>query len=358
MTVGLRAPTTSSPSRSAATRLATMTGATHRRYGPPEVLEITRLPVPTPAARQVLVRVAAAALNPSDVFLMLGRPAAVRLMTGLRRPSARHQVRGQDLAGTVEAVGAGVTQLKAGDRVFGSSDGALAEYACVSEKSLAPMPARLSFEHAAAIPMAGLAALHGLRDAARLVAGQHLLVNGASGGIGTFAIQIAKGMGAEVTAVCSGANVELVRELGADRVIDYTAHPLTEGAGRYDVILDNVANHSLGTMRRLLAPTGTLLTNSGEVGPDGGPIVRILKALGHSMRSSQRVKTFLSTPNRDDLAILAAMADAGEITPVIDRLYPLEQAAEAMARVASRRARGKVVVAVAPKADALGASQG
>jgi NADPH:quinone reductase-like Zn-dependent oxidoreductase len=279
-------------------------------------------------------------------------------MTGLRRPSAKHQVRGQDLAGTVEAVGAGVTQLKAGDRVFGSTDGTLAEYACASEKSLAPMPARLSFEQAAAIPMAGLAALHGLRDAARLVAGQHLLVNGASGGIGTFAIQIAKGVGAEVTAVCSGANVELVRELGADHVIDYTVRPLTEGAERYDVILDNVANHSLGTMRRLLTPTGTLLTNSGEVGPDGGPIVRILKAVGHSLRSSQTVKTFLSTPNRDDLAILASMADAGEITPVIDRVYPLEQAGEAMARVASRRARGKVVVSVAPNADALGALPG
>ncbi len=356
MTVRPPAPTTSSPRRATvtATRLATMAAVTHRRYGPPEVLEIARLPVPVPAAGQVLVRVAAAALNPADVFLMLGRPAPVRLMTGLRRPSAKHQVRGQDLAGTVEAVGAGVTRLKAGDRVFGSADGALAEYACGSEKSLAAMPARLSFEQAAAMPMAGLAALHGLRDAARLVAGQHLLVNGASGGIGTFAIQIAKGMGAEVTAVCSGANVELVRELGADHVIDYMARPLTEGAERYDVILDNVANHSLGTMRRLLTPTGTLLTNSGEVGPDGGPIVRILKAVGHSMRSSQRVKTFLSTPNRDDLVILASMADAGEITPVIDRVYPLEQAVEAMARVASRRARGKVVVVVALKADAVG----
>ncbi len=220
MTVSLRAQAASSPRSATATRLATMTVAMHRRYGPPEVLEIARLPVPTPAAGQVLVRVAAAALNPADVFLMLGRPAPVRLMTGLRRPSAKHQVRGQDLAGTVEAVGAGITELKAGDRVFGSSDGALAEYACGSETALVPMPARLSFEQAAAIPMAGLAALHGLRDAARLVAGQHLLVNGASGGIGTFAIQIAKGMGAEVTAVCSGANVKLVRELGADHVID------------------------------------------------------------------------------------------------------------------------------------------
>src|SRR5690606_25521057 len=256
----------------AATRAATMVAATHRCYGPPEALEIARLPVPTPGAGQVLVRVAAAALNPADVFLMLGRPAPVRLITGLRRPAAKQQVRGQDLAGTVEAVGAGVTKLKAGDRVFGSADGALAQYACASETSLAAMPTRLSFEQAAAVPMAGLAALHGLRDAARLVAGQRLLVNGASGGIGPFAIPIARGLGAEVTAVCSSRNVELVRELGADHVIDYTVRRLTEVAERYDVILDNVANHSLGAMRRLLTPTGTLLTNSGEVGPDGGPI--------------------------------------------------------------------------------------
>ena len=354
MTGGPLAPTTASPHRATATHPATMAAAIHRRYGPPEELEIARLPVATPAAGQVLVRIAAAALNPADVFLMLGRPAPVRLMTGLRRPSAKRQVRGQDLAGTVEAVGAAVTELKVGDRVFGSADGSLAEYACASEASLAVMPARLSFEQAAAIPMAGLAALHGLRDAARLAAGQHLLVNGASGGIGTFAIQIAKALGAEVTAVCSGANAALVRELGADHVIDYTVRPLTEVADRYDVILDNVANHALGAMRRLLTPTGTLLTNSGEVGPDGGPLVRILKTVGHSLRGKQTVKTFLSSPNRDDLAALASMADTGAITPVIDRRYRLDQAVEAMTRVASRRARGKVVVVVAPVGEALG----
>ena len=325
-----------------------MMAVVNTRYGPPEVLELTRVPVPAPGPGQVLVRVEAVALNPADKFLVLGRPTLVRLMIGLRRPSASNRVRGQDLAGTVVAVGAGVTRLTAGERVFGSASGALAEYACDKQHVFAAIPAGLSFEQAAAIPMAGLAALHALRDAARLSAGAHLLVNGAAGGIGTFAIQIAKGLGAEVTGVCSTRNVDLVRELGADHVIDYTERPVTASERRYDVILDNVGNHRLGELRRLLTPTGTLVTNSGEVGPDGGPIVRILKAMLHSMTGSQTVRTFTSAPNVADLETLASMAEAGTIRPVIDKVYPLERAAEAMAHVASRHARGKVVVRVAP----------
>ncbi len=329
-----------------ATDGATMRAVMHERYGGPEVLSVGRTPVPVPRPGEVLVRVQAVALNPADKFLMLGKPAAVRLAMGLARPSRHHRVRGHDFSGTVAALGAGVTRFAVGDAVFGSSDGALAEYVRAKVGVVADRPTGLSVEHAAALPMAGLAALHGLRDAATVQAGAHVLVNGAAGGIGTFAIQIAKSLGTDVTAVCSTRNVELVRGLGADHVIDYTQGPLTRSGRRYDVILDNVGNHGLGDLLALLTPTGRLLTNSGEAGPDGGPIARMLKAQGRALLGRQRVRSYLSSPNADDLALLAAMAVDGRIAPVIDEVFAFERAADAMAHVATRRARGKVVVAV------------
>jgi NADPH:quinone reductase-like Zn-dependent oxidoreductase len=332
---------------SSATDGATMRAVVHERYGGPEVLSVGRAPVPVPRPGEVLVRVEAVALNPADKFLMLGKPALVRLAMGLARPSRDHRVRGHDFSGTVAALGAGVTRFALGDAVFGSSDGALAEVVRAKVSAVAHRPASLSVEHAAALPMAGLAALHGLRDAARVRSGEHVLVNGAAGGIGTFAIQIAKSLGADVTAVCSTRNVELVRGLGADHVIDYTQGPVTRSDRRYDVILDNVGNHGLGELLALLTPAGRLLTNSGEAGPDGGPIARILKAQGRALLGRQRVRSYLSTPNAADLALLAEMAVDGRITPVIDQTFAFERAADAMARVATRRARGKVVVAVA-----------
>jgi NADPH:quinone reductase-like Zn-dependent oxidoreductase len=325
---------------------ATMRAVMHERYGGAEVLSVGRTHVPVPRPGEVLVRVQAVALNPADKFLMLGKPALVRLAMGLARPSRHHRVRGHDFSGTVAALGAGVTRIAVGDAVFGSSDGALAEYVRAKVGVVAHRPASLSVEHAAALPMAGLAALHGLRDAARVQRGEHVLVNGAAGGIGTFAIQIAKSLGADVTAVCSTRNVELVRGLGADHVIDYTQGPLTRSDRRYDVILDNVGNHGLGELLALLTPAGRLLTNSGEAGPDGGPIARMLKAQGRALLGRQRVRSYLSTPNAADLALLAAMAVDGRITPVIDEVFAFERAADAMAHVATRRARGKVVVAV------------
>jgi NADPH:quinone reductase-like Zn-dependent oxidoreductase len=323
-----------------------MRAVMHERYGGAEVLSVGRTHVPVPRPGEVLVRVQAVALNPADKFLMLGRPALVRLAMGLARPSRHHRVRGHDFSGTVAALGAGVAHIAVGDAVFGSSDGALAEYVRAKVGVVAQRPVSLSVEHAAALPMAGLAALHGLRDAARVQGGEHVLVNGAAGGIGTLAIQIAKSLGADVTAVCSTRNVDLVRGLGADHVIDYTHEPLPRGDRRYDVILDNVGNHGLGELLALLTPAGRLVTNSGEAGPDGGPIARLLKAQGRALLGRQRVRSYLSTPNAIDLALLAAMVVDGNITPVIDQVFAFERAADAMAHLATRRARGKIVIAV------------
>ena len=325
---------------------STMNAVIHRNYGGPEVLELARVPIPAPRAGEVSVRVKAVALNPADKFMMLGEPAVLRLALGLRRPSPGHRIRGHDLAGTVVAVGDGVPRFEVGDEVFGSVGGALAEIACGAESAFAAKPSSLTFEQAAALPMAGLTALHALRDAADLARGQHVLVNGASGGVGTFAIQVAKARGATVTGVCSTRNVDLVRHLGADHVIDYTRTDVTRGERRYDVILDNVGNHGIGTLRKLLTPTGILLPNSGEKGPDGGPLTRVVKAQWHALFGKQ-VRSFQSSTTADDLEVLASMVDEGVVAPVIDAVFAFEATADAMARLATRHARGKVVVAVA-----------
>lgn len=322
-----------------------MRAITQDRYGSTSVLALREVARPAIGDEQVLVRVHAAAVNPGDVFSMRGVPYVLRpFLFGLRRPKRR--VLGWDLAGTVVEVGARVSQYRPGEAVYGTGESAFAEYAVVAPDRLAAKPERLTFEQAAAVPTAGLAALHGLRDAGGLRSGQRVLINGAAGGVGTFAVQIAKALGAEVTGVCSSRNVELVRSLGADHVIDYTREDFTEGAPRYDLILDNVANHPLSRLRRVLAPTGTVLPNNGEGGRWFGPLGRLAYAVGSSVFSRQKARAFVSNPNPADLLVLAQLIDAGKVTPVIDRSYRLDQVPEAIAHVEAGHARGKVVVTI------------
>lgn len=334
------------------TTRATMRAAVQLRYGEPRDVLTVRVDVPVPAVGDgdgdgdVLVRVRAAGVNPADVFLTRGRPAMIRAVSGLRRP--RSGVRGQDVAGVVEAVGAGVTAFRPGDEVYGEvpfalGGGTYAEYVCAPQGVLAPKPARLSFEQAGAMPMAALAALHGLR-AGGVGPGTRLLVNGASGGVGHLAVQIATAFGAEVTGVCSTRNVEMVRGLGAAHVIDYTAQDFTAGAARYDVILDDVANRPLRALRRVLAPRGVLLMNSGNGGRVLGPLPRMGRGYVVGALSRQTLRAFSYTPATRELAELTHLVDAGEVTPVIEGAYPLSEVAAAVERVAGGHVAGKVVV--------------
>ena len=314
-------------------------------YGSVAVLMARDIDKPAIGELDVLIRVHAAGVNIADWAVMSGLPYIARPVYGLRRP--KNAVRGTDVAGIVEAVGAGVTRFAIGDEVFGWSNGSYAEYTTAAEDSLALKPVNLTFEQAATVPMAGLVALQALRDHAKVQAGQTVLVNGASGGIGTFAVQIAKALGAHVTGVCSTRNVDLVRSIGADRVIDYTTDDFTQDDSQYDVILDNVSNHSLGDLRRVLAPTGTLIPNGGNFDnrwlASGGRIVRaaVLFQFG-----DQTLGNFLVSPNAADLAVIAGMIEAGTVTPVMDRTYPLSQAAQALDHVGQGHARGKVAITV------------
>jgi NADPH:quinone reductase-like Zn-dependent oxidoreductase len=267
-------------------------------------------------------------------------------MYGWGRP--RDRIRGFDIAGTVEAVGKDVERFAPGEEVFGACKGALAEYASTGEDNLVPKPAGLTFEQAAAVPTSALAALHGIRDAGKVRAGQRVLINGASGGVGTFAVQIAKALGAEVTGVCSTRNVDMVRSIGADHVVDYTQEDFTQGGPRYDLILDNVGNHSLSDTRRALTPNGMLLSNGAPVGGWFGGIDRVAKAAVASLFVRQQARPFLSLPSQEDLAALKELAAAGKITPVIDRTYPLREAPEAVSYLGQGHARGKVVITVVP----------
>ena len=321
------------------------------RYGSAEVLELREIVKPQIGDHEVLVRVRAAGVNIADWAVMSGLPYIARPIYGLRKP--KNIVRGTDVAGTVEAVGSGVTRFKAGDAVFGWCVGSFADYAAASEDALAPKPASLSFEQAAAVPMAGLVALQALRDHGNVQAGQKVLINGASGGIGTFAVQIAKSLGADVTGVCSTRNVDLVQSIGADHVIDYTKDDFTRSGERYDFILDNVANHSLTDLRRALTPTGTLVPNGGGFNhrwmASGGRLVRgaVLFRFG-----SQKLGNFLLAPKLDDLVALKDLIDAGKITPVMDHAYPLSDTRQAMAHVGMGHARGKVAITVSHEAPA------
>lgn len=324
---------------------AGMKAVAQRRYGPPEVLEYTDVPRPVAGDGDVLIGVRAASVHLGDYFVMTGVPHIVRLAFGLRRP--RYPIPGRDVAGVVEAVGPAVTDLEPGDEVFGwSTTGTLAQYACVPADQLVPKPGRLTMAQAAAVPTSALAALQALRDIANVRPGQTVLVTGASGGVGTFAVQIASLSGAEVTGVCSTRNVDLVRSLGAAHVIDYTRTDFTQAGRRYDVILDNVEAQPLHEVRRALAPTGTLIPNSGRGGRWIGPLGRIVKARARSLATRQTLKPFLSVEKHQDLRTLAGWLQAGELTPVIDRTYRLSAAADALRYVGAGHTRGKVVITV------------
>ncbi len=316
------------------------------RYGRADVLALQDVDLPVPAAGEVRVAVRAASVNAADWHIMRGDPYLARLTIGLGRPRAK--VRGRDFAGVVDAVGAGVTRLRPGDEVYGETgmaDGAFAEYVCVSSNLVEAKPANLTFSEAAAVPLAGVTALAGLRVVA---AGDHVLVNGASGGVGTFAVQIAKALGASVTGVCSTRNVALVSSLGADRVIDYTVEDFTRGS-RYDVVFDLVGNHSLGSLRRALSPEGTLVLSGGGVSGDGslfGPMGLLMRAKAVSPFVRQRVVVLTASTTREQLAALRELIEAGSVTPAIDRTYPLSAVPDAIRYVEEEHARAKVVITV------------
>jgi NADPH:quinone reductase-like Zn-dependent oxidoreductase len=328
-----------------ATEEGRMRAIVQRCYGSPEVLESADVDRPAVGDDDVLVRVRAASVHPGDYFIMTGEPYVVRLAFGLRRP--RHPIPGRDLAGVVAAVGKDVADLQPCDEVFGwSTTGTLAEYACVPADQLVRTPANISAGQAAAVPTSGFTALQALRDIAHVKPGQAVLITGASGGVGTFAVQIAKALGAEVTGVCSTRNMELVRSAGADHVIDYTRTDFTRTGLRYDVIFDSVEAQSLSEVRRALSPTGTLIPNSGRGGLWVGPLGRIVKARARSLFTRQTLRPFTSVGKRQDLLDLAELLEAAQLAPVIDRTYPLSEAAQALRYVGAGHTRGKVVVTV------------
>jgi NADPH:quinone reductase-like Zn-dependent oxidoreductase len=324
------------------------------RYGSSEVLEARDVERPDIADGDVLVRVYAASVHLGDWILMTGVPYVMRLGTGLGKP--KNPVPGTDLAGTVEAVGAGVQSLRPGDAVFGWSTGAFAEFATAPEDQLVKKPASLTFEQAAAIGVSASTALQLLRDDGKVQSGQKVLINGASGGVGTFAVQIAKAFGAEVTGVCSTRNVVLVRSIGADHVIDYTHEDFREGAERYDVILDNVGNRSMADTRRALTPTGILLSNGG--GHASGKLGRVIRASLASMFVRQQARPSVKTENRADLVALKELVEAGKVMPVIGGTYALSQTADAIGHVATGHARGTPVIAIAAAVTRRSSSAG
>jgi NADPH:quinone reductase-like Zn-dependent oxidoreductase len=316
------------------------------RYGPPDVLELREVAEPAIGSDDVLVGVRAAGLDQGVWHLMTGLPYLVRVAGyGLRAP--KNPIRGYDAAGTVEAVGENVTGLQPGDEVFGACDGSFAEYARARGGRLAHKPANLSFEQAACVPTSGCTALQAVRDRGRVGPGRRVLVIGAGGGVGTFAVQLAKAHGGEVTGVCSTAKTDLVRSIGADRVIDYTREDLPAGDERWNVVLDIAGNRSLSHLRRLLAPDGTLVIVGGEGGGRWlGGVDRQLRAHALSPFVRQKLGTWISTPRREDLEELRRLIEVGTIMPVVDRAFPLSDAAEAVDYLRDGRARGKVVITV------------
>jgi NADPH:quinone reductase-like Zn-dependent oxidoreductase len=313
------------------------------RYGPPNVLRVEEIEKPAITTDEgILVRVRATAINAHDWHMLRGKPYLARLSEGFRAPKERHL--GLDVAGIAEEVGASVTHVKPGDAVFGSRYGAFAEY--VVSRNMVPMPAGLTFEQAAAIPTAGMTALQGLRDHGALQPGQRVLIIGAGGGVGTFAVQIAKALGAEVTAMTSTRNAETVRSIGADEVIDYTRDDFARGKRRYDLILDIGGTRRLSAMRRVLAPTGRIVMVAPQPGQWVGPVARILGAAITTRLGAGPARAFLAQVNRGDLLVLKELIETGKVTPVIDRTYPFDQIADAIRYVEEGHARGKVVVTV------------
>ncbi|GII25230.1 NAD(P)-dependent alcohol dehydrogenase [Planosporangium mesophilum] len=315
------------------------------RYGSADVVRFEDVPAPSPGDGEVLVRVHAAGVDQGVWHVMTGLPYLGRAAFGLRRP--RRRVLGMDLAGRVEAVGPGVTRFRPGDEVFGSYAGAYAEYACGPQGRFAPKPARLTFEQAAAVPISAVTALQGLRDAGRVRPGQAVLVIGAAGGVGSFAVQLAKVLGAHVTGVCSGGKAELVRSIGADAVVDYAREDITDGNPRYDVILDLAGNRPLRQLRRALAPRGTLVIAGGEGGGRWlGGVDRQLRAHLLSPFTRQRLRALMSLQRLDDLLLVRDLLESGAVAPVIDRTYALSEAPEAIRYLRSGHVRGKVVITV------------
>ena len=311
-------------------------------YGSEDSLKLGSVDRPRIGDNEVLVRIRAASVHVGDWMLMTGVPRFMRLATGLRRP--RNRVPGTDVAGTVEAVGKDVTKLRPGDEVFGWCTGAFAEYGCANENQFVAKPANLTFEQAAAVGVSATTALQQLRDEGKVQPGQKVLINGASGGVGTFAVQIAKAFGAEVTGVCSTRNVDMVRSIGADYVIDYTKEDFTQGGPRYDFILDNVGNHSLSETRRALTPNGRLLPNGG--GHSGGALGDLIKAYVSAFFFRQQARPAIKFQNPADLVALKALVETGEVVPVLDATYPLPETPRAVGHVGDGHARGTVVITV------------
>ncbi len=317
----------------------------HCEYGGPEVLSLTKIEKPVPNDNQVLVKVRAASLNPLDLTIRGLWP--MRPIFGMRKPKDTRL--GIDYAGTVETVGSKVTNYKPGDEVFGAARGALAEYVCgLADRTMAHKPENITFEQAASVPVAALTALQGLRDMGKIQSGQKVLINGASGGVGTFAVQIAKSFGTEVTGVCSTRNVDLVRSIGADHVIDYTKEDFTKGEQRYDLILDLVGNHSFSERRHILNPNGIcVMAGIGGAGAHDGMGLRLLGALNAYLRSrfvNEKFITYIAELNQKDLTILGDLMQTGKVKPVIDKTYKLNQTADALRYLETGHARGKVVV--------------
>lgn len=329
-----------------------MKAVVQERFGPPDSLRLRDVDRPHAGAGQVLVRVHAAAVNPYDWHMLRGDPYVARMLGGMGLTRPKCPVAGLDAAGVVERVGADVRGFGPGDRVLGFCPGAFAEYACTTAPMLVPVPEGLTFEQAAALPMAAVTALRGIRTVGRVRSGQRVLVNGAGGGVGTFAVQIAAVLNAEVTGVCSAANTDLVRSLGAAHVLDYAREDFTDGRGRYDVVLDNVGNHPLGRLRRALTPAGVLVANGGgSPGRVFGAVGAMLRLAAANAVTRQRLRPILpATPDgpvHEDLSAVTALVDAGQVTPVVGRTFALADTARALRHVEEGHARGKTVVTVA-----------
>jgi NADPH:quinone reductase-like Zn-dependent oxidoreductase len=348
MTQPVTRPDQASPGHPQPADVQSMKAIVQDTYGSTEILEFRDIDKPVPKDNQVLIRVHAAGLHRGDWHVMTGLPYLIRIVVpdlGLRKPKV--PVRGMDVAGRVEAVGELVTRFQPGDEVFGWCDGSFAEYTCAPEDNLALKPAILSFEQAAVVPISGFAALQGLRDQGQVQPGQQVLIIGAAGGVGVFAVQLAKAFGARVTGVCSTTQVELVRSIGADDVIDYTRDDITDGTRHWDLILDTAGRRTLSQLRRALTPRGTLVIVGGEgAGLWMGGFTRNLRAPLLSRFVGQRLRMLASKPRREDLQTLRELLEAGKVTPLIDRTYPLREAPEAIRRLVEGHTRGKLVITV------------
>ncbi len=333
------------PAPALASGVQQMQAVVSRCYGPPDVLTLERVEKPTVSDNDVLVKVRAASVNPLDWHYMRGSPYLMRLMSGLGSPDDVSV--GVDFSGVVEAVGENVERFEPGDEVFGARGGAFSEYVIIPEdRAIVLKPANVSFEQAAAVPIAATTALQALRDAGGIEAGQKVLINGASGGVGTFAVQIAKSFGAEVTGVCSTRNVEMVRSIGADRVFDYTREDYTQSGQRFDLIIDNVGNHSFAKNRHALNPDGLLVIVGAQKGDWIAPFMGLIKAFMVSPFIDQEFDSILARLTQEDLTLLANLMESGTVTPVIDRRYSLTEVPEALRYSETGRARGKIIISL------------